>query len=82
MTEPTIEPELTLDQELRFNILVPFYGAMERKRQEDAGKLTKQDASPIYTEAIKKIERIISDQVAKARIEENTRHKNTTRTNN
>lgn len=56
------EPKLTLDQQLRFEILVPFYSAMEKKRQEDDGKLTKQDASPIYTEAIKKIMVILEEQ--------------------
>ena len=61
-------PELTLDQELRFNILVPFYGAMEKKRQEDVGTLTWQDGSKIYTKAIKKIEAIISTAVREAEI--------------
>lgn len=63
------EPKLTLDQELRFNILVPFYHAMEVRRQQDQGKLTKQDASPIYTEAIEKIMVIIKQAVDDALID-------------
>jgi hypothetical protein len=58
----TDKQELTLDQELRFNVLVPFYVAMEHQRQEDAGTLTWQDGSKIYTEAIAKIAALITKE--------------------
>lgn len=54
--ESTDDESLTDDQYLRFRVLVPFYVAMESKRQQEAGNLTKQSAHLIYGEAIEDIQ--------------------------
>lgn len=49
-------PSLTHSQEVRFNILVPFYTEMESKRQSEDGNLTKQSAHKIYDRTIAKLD--------------------------
>ena len=53
MTTDNTQAELTDDQYLRFEVLVPMYSALEKQRRENIKLGYMQDASGIYGEAIR-----------------------------
>ena len=63
MSSKPKQEEVTQNQHIRFHILVPFYNAMNIKRQNEEGKLTKESAHPIYDATIDKIEKLINSEV-------------------
>lgn len=67
MNDPTPpDEELTTEQIVRFQILIDYHLAMEKKRQGDIGTNHISDGSEISKATWKRIEALIHNQEAKA----------------
>ena len=69
MSDTTPQEELTLEQHIKFNILVPLVSDSILKWDRERGKLVKQDGSKRYNMAVSELTRLIERKVVEGKIE-------------